>query len=149
MAKIAIACRGGYVDENFACEYLSVATIENGAVVSETLYDFPEKETLEAEPTAVVTALETLGVTHFFVGHIGDEWLAKVRSLGVQVVRGVSGFATDVPLRWINGTITDSLEIVPLKGVAIIMTMTMTTIMTTAIIVMTRASFNSKHSPSF
>ncbi len=121
MLKMAIACRGGYVDDKFACEYLAVATVDRvevagelprREVVDEELVSLPEESTAEA----TLAALLAQNVTMFFVGRIDDAMLATLKGHGLEVVRGVSGFAVDVPERWLRGEIQDSEEIVPVSG---------------------------------
>lgn len=121
MLKVAIACRGGYVDDKFACEYLAVATVDRvevegelprREVVDESLVSLPEEST----PEAVLAALLEHNVTMFFVGKIDDDSLATLKGHGIEVVRGVSGFAVDVPDRWLRGQVQDSEEIVPVSG---------------------------------
>lgn len=121
MLKIAIACRGGYVDEKIACEYLAIATVDRveregelpvREVVDEQLISLPEDST----PEACLAALLENNVTMLFVGRDEEGMLTTLKEHGIGLVRGVSGFAVDVPERWLRGEVQDSEEIVPVSG---------------------------------
>lgn len=121
MLKVAIACRGGYVDDKFACEYLEIATIDRvevegelprREVVDEELVSLPEEST----PEAVLAALLEHKVQMFFVGKLDDDMRATLQGHGIEVIRGVSNYAVDVPERWLRGEIQDSEEIVAVSG---------------------------------
>lgn len=121
MLKMAIACRGGYVDEKIACEYLAIASVDRvekeGAlpcrdVVDEQLISLPEVSSLEA----CLAVLLEHRVNMLFVGRADNDTLAMLKGHGIELVRGVSGFAVDVPKRWLRGEIQDAEEIVPLSG---------------------------------
>ncbi|EPR43783.1 Dinitrogenase iron-molybdenum cofactor biosynthesis protein [Desulfovibrio sp. X2] len=110
MYKIAVPSRDGMIDEHFGhCQYFTVFTVnDDKAVVGEETFTPPPQCGCKSN---LVGTLRDMQVKVLIGGNMGDGAAAKLRSHGIQVVRGAAGPVAEAVAAFLAGNLTDSKEV--------------------------------------
>lgn len=107
MMKIALPTQGEQVDDHFGhCEKYTVFTVdESRKVVEAEVVPSPQGCGCKSNIAAV---LQEKGVSVMLAGKMGNGALNVLKSHGIEVIRGCSGFVSEVAEAWLEGRLTDS-----------------------------------------
>lgn len=106
--KIALPSKDNVIDNHFGhCDHFTVMTV-----------DLDKKQILNREIVAspngcgcksnIASTLAEMGVSIMLAGNMGNGAVNKLKTAGIDVVRGCSGDLEHVAQEWLNGNIKDS-----------------------------------------
>jgi predicted Fe-Mo cluster-binding NifX family protein len=108
MKKIAIPTREEQVDDHFGhCEFYTIFTVENNAIVNEELIMSPAGCGCKSD---IAPKLVNMGVRLMLAGGMGMGALNVLNYNGIEVVRGCSGNVHEVISLYLKGSVSDSGE---------------------------------------
>jgi predicted Fe-Mo cluster-binding NifX family protein len=106
--KIAVPItRNGQIDEHFGhCEFYTIYTTTENKEISDV-------QTIKSEQgcgckSNIAFTLANAGVTHMLAGGIGGGAIQVLNNVGIEVIRGCSGIASDNVKLFIEGKISDN-----------------------------------------
>ncbi|MDA8411863.1 MAG: DUF134 domain-containing protein [Treponema sp.] len=106
IVKIAVATKGGEVDEHFGrCREFLVFRVDGSALVGEPTIVPAEGIGCKS---GIASELARVGVTHLIAGNMGTGAQRVLNANGISIVRGASGNAESAALALLNGTLKDS-----------------------------------------
>ncbi len=105
--KIALPSRGEDVDGHFGhCEFFTIFSLdENKQIIDEEKLAAPSGCGCKS---SIIPLLAEKGVKVLLGGNMGNGAVNKLKSNGIQVVRGCSGNVRTVAESWIAGKVDDS-----------------------------------------
>jgi predicted Fe-Mo cluster-binding NifX family protein len=108
--KIALPTRTGLIDSHFGhCEYYTIVELDaDKNVVSKKMLEAPQGCGCKSN---IAFTLAELGVELMLAGNMGQGAVNVLASQNIKVLRGCSGDVDSVVTAWLDGKLTDNVEV--------------------------------------